>query len=926
MQRLAVMAIKMAMNNKVMADLPFNRFSKSIEIINESSLDIPSITSTTDAFTVNADDRKYIQISKQILQYEVQRKRINFSTKSEHPRLENDETALAAPITSDWRLILQDSITTDDLEQGCLSLFDQINSALFLSPTEINHAIRFLQYVNMHMEHRRQPNNNLLEILFWNTQDYYTTLMSSLINLLSLPSDTLRTAALAFFDVGLRFTSSTDFRMEIVATELLPQLFLVLKPHEIPLVDTTMEFHRHLTSIVDRFFSFASPTDIRRALKDKTRASEVIEPLYESFCSYLQYLIDAPVSPPDHRSGFTFLFNMTQFSSRRIDQYCRSSSPTVKHFFREVRQKLLNDLESLFGRAPVSKVKAFIQFGALDSSAIRSLVKAFEHLLGRVSEGTKISNLAVNVVESFLSSFTRTFRLCFWSNGTFCLTRNNTIVSSSKLNSNALRTLFTPAQPHHATAALTAFNEFINHVNNVVDRNSVWKGWFPNFINAVHPSKLPFTPEFSKLHTELINLLGRRFMMIRDFGYGWGKEIPDALRRGVDELHHEFFSQTKDYIVHLSLHPFALGSVREDLILDYLRNDYLVPAKEGQARVCQEEVRREMDESALSSSHPPFILTSELIHLHTPDEIIRFVDRIVALLDSDSTLDDDTILRIFAFHRKSLSRVYLPDLFRTAGRSTEQYFHALESLLTLHVNCSPRAPIECLLFSRPNTHQPTFDEWDDVDLETGLILMRVINQSSISLASDSPQSNMLLLKFVLHCLPQICHSVARLLQPQHERLVFPSISILGTYFVQPSPSQKRSAEIRETAFIDVCKLCDERVIARCVSRAGFFSRLVANLLNHDFDASESLIRVIVDGGCYTSIEPEDRKTIRKTAPHFLEEGWQDALEAIFVQENFETYDTKVRTSRMMQFFGTNLVNVKRISKTIGGPLTAGMTI
>ncbi|KAK2951087.1 hypothetical protein BLNAU_13930 [Blattamonas nauphoetae] len=127
--------------------------------------------------------------------------------------------------------------------------------------------------------------------------------------------------------------------------------------------------------------------------------------------------------------------------------------------------------------------------------------------------------------------------------------------------------------------------------------------------------------------------------------------------------------------------------------------------------------------------------------------------------------------------------------------------------------------------------------------------------------------------------------------------------------IQPRPYKKRKAEIRETAFIDICKLCDQRVIARCVSRTGFFSRLVTDLLNHDFDASESLFHVIVHRGFYTFIEPDDQKTIRKTAPHFLEEGWQDALEAIFVQENFETYDTKDRTSRMMQFFGTNLVEV-----------------
>ncbi|KAK2951098.1 hypothetical protein BLNAU_13941 [Blattamonas nauphoetae] len=718
----------------------------------------------------------------------------------------------------------------------------------------------------MHIEHRGRPDNQLLEILFWKSQENYIKQVSSLINLLSLPSFTLRTAALAFLDVGNRFTSR-DFEIEIAATGLLPQLFSVLKPLEIPLNDTTMEFHRHLTSIVDSFLSFASPEKICSHLKDEARASEIIEPLYELFCSYLQYLIDAPVSHPEHRSGPTFLMNMTQFSLYHIDQHCRSSSPTVKHYFWDVRRKLYNEMNSLFGHPSSFEVPDFIQFGLLDSSVIRSLVRAFEHLLGRVSEGTTISDFAVNAVEIFLSRLSDDVRLYFWTDDTFCLTRDNTIVSSSKLDSKALWSLFTPSQLHHTTATLTAFNWFVKRVDNVTHKLSVWNGWFPNFINAVNPSKLPFTPEFTKLHTLLIKLLGDHCMMIREYGYGGGKQMTDELQSELDELCLAFYKPTKDYIVHLSLHPFALDSKHDDRILDFLRNDYLLPAEEGLARVCQEEVRREMDETAFSSSHPPFILTSELIHRRTPDDIVSIVDRIVALLKSDSPLDDDTILRIFAFHKKALSRVNLPDLFRTAGRSTEQYFHALESLLTLHVNCSPRTPIDGLLFSHPDEYQPTFDEWDDVDLETGSILMR------------------LLLHFSIHCLPQIRHCAARLLQPQLERLISPSISILGTYFVQPRPYEKQKAEIRETAFIDISKLCDQRVITRCASRAGFFSRLVADLLNRKFDLSESLFRVFVDNGFYTFVEPEEQKTIRKTVPHFLEEDWQDALEIIFVKED-----------------------------------------
>ncbi|KAK2952251.1 hypothetical protein BLNAU_12810 [Blattamonas nauphoetae] len=682
----------------------------------------------------------------------------------------------------------------------------------------------------------------------------------------------------------------------------------VLKPHEVPLNNTTMEFHRHLISIVDLFFDFSSPKRIRSYLESETRASKVIEPLYKSFCSYLQYLMDAPVSPPDQHSGFTFLFNMTQFDLHHIDQHCLSSSPTIQHYFRDVRQKLLDELAFLFGHPSLIAVTGSIKSGDIGSSDDHSMVKAFEHLLGRVSEGTKISDLAVNAVKSFFSCLSDTVRLYFWTDDTFSLTMYKIIVSSSKLDSKALGTLFTPSQPHHATAALTAFNEFIDHVDNVADRNSVWIEWFTSFVNVVNPSKLPFTPEYSRLHTKLIELLRSHCRIIREYEFGRtkGKEMTDELQKEMEELFVTFYKPTTDYIVHLSLHPFALGSKDNDTILDFLSDDCFVPSKSDLAQVCLEEVRREMDAAALSSSHPPFILTSELIHIHTPDEIISIVDRIIALLDSDSCLDDDTILRIFAFHRKALSRVYLPDLFKKAGRSTEQYFHALESLLTLHLNCSPQTPIGCLLSTRPDEHEPTFDEWDDVDLETGLILMRVINQNNIFITLDSPLDT-IIRDFAIHCLPQIRHCAAQHNPPQLERLIFPSIDILGKYFLQPCTFEKHVARQRERLFIDVCKLFNHRVTAQCIGRTGFFSRLVADLLNHNFDASVFLFLVIVDGGWYTSIEGEDQRIIRKTVPYVLEEGWQDVLETIFVKGKFNSSNTKFHTSLMIQFFGTNWV-------------------
>ncbi|KAK2954814.1 hypothetical protein BLNAU_10299 [Blattamonas nauphoetae] len=94
------------------------------------------------------------------------------------------------------------------------------------------------------------------------------------------------------------------------------------------------------------------------------------------------------------------------------------------------------------------------------------------------------------------------------------------------------------------------------------------------------------------------------------------------------------------------------------------------------------------------------------------------VDRIVALMESDSPIDDDTILRILAFHKHQLGSIYLPEIFRQAGRTTEQYFHAVECLLSLRVDYLHQVPLNYLISTRRNALQPTFDEWDEVDLET----------------------------------------------------------------------------------------------------------------------------------------------------------------------------------------------------------------
>ncbi|KAK2955335.1 hypothetical protein BLNAU_9726 [Blattamonas nauphoetae] len=209
-----------------------------------------------------------MQISKQILQYELKRKQINVESMMKQALLEGDEIRLPTSTSSDWRLALQDSVTTDDLRQGCLSLFERVNSKVKLIPIEVYHAVHFLEYATIRTKHREFPQKALLEVIFPEEFKCPTKLTSSLINLVCHPSDTLRTAALSFFAIGLS-TSSQKFSLAVIATRLLPQLFQSLKPDEIPINGTTIDFHRHITSIVGTFLN-CSPLEILGHLNAKS--------------------------------------------------------------------------------------------------------------------------------------------------------------------------------------------------------------------------------------------------------------------------------------------------------------------------------------------------------------------------------------------------------------------------------------------------------------------------------------------------------------------------------------------------------------------------------------------------------------------------------------------------------------------------------
>ncbi|KAK2943915.1 hypothetical protein BLNAU_21170 [Blattamonas nauphoetae] len=564
---------------------------------------------------------------------------------------------------------------------------------------------------------------------------------------------------------------------------------------------------------------------------------------------------------------------------------------------REAQRYLVSSDETIFSRLA----------GQRDSMDINTWLKAFECLVVRMSEGRTISELGVKAVMDFVSRRPSRVELFSCPDDQFGLIMDRKAVSSSKFDSKALWALFTPTQPHHAATTLHAFRWFISYSFGLPFMKHIWNGWLPSFTNVVDPSKLPFTSEFIPLHTELIEFLKDHPTEMREYE----KKIPcnpkDELRVELDELYLAFYSHTKDYIIHLSLHPFALDSDDNDTILDFLIPFFQSCFDNTLDKPFREELRKEMDESALSSPSPPFILTSELVFRLSDTEIMNIVDRIVALLDSNSPLDDDTILRICAFHRMQHKWVYLPDLFRKVGRSTEQYLHALESLLSLHLAYLHRAPIKYLLSTQWNK-KPTLDEWDDVDLESVGIVMQMINQNNLSFKHASSR----LLIYAIQALQQTRHCATRVSLSQLERLIAPSVGIISRFFVQSHDFEMEQRWESETIFSYFCILCDERVIVQCFSRTGFFSHIVTRLFNFDFNTSEYPLDMIIDHHMYDRRPIKDQKTIPRTIPNFLEEGWQDALEFIFVTgKHIDRADIQFKTEKMIQFFGANFRGLQR---------------
>ncbi|KAK2947587.1 hypothetical protein BLNAU_17492 [Blattamonas nauphoetae] len=860
----------------------------SLTIPHESVLDTHVVPFPTDVLTTADDDKHYVRISKQILQSELKRKRMNADTISEQALLEGNEIALTTSTTSDWRLVLQNSVTTDDLRQGCISLVDQVNSGIKLTPIEVYHASRFLGYAEIHIEHCGKPKNQLIESLFPAERLCQTKVTSALIKLVCHPSDTLRTVALSFFDISLRYSTGT-FSTAMAATGQLPQLFDQLKPLEVPLTGTTIQFHRHLISIVDDFFTFCPHRELSCQLRNKffstnaeTLASEILGHIFQQFCTYLQYLLAHPVCPSDLHSGISLISNMRLFNKHVTRGSTDFADPNLEPIFGGMRKNMIED------------------FGEGSWMSELPWVETVERLLVRMSQGWKFSDLGVQAFLCLMNKCPNEIKPIFWSESKFSMELKWDSEDSLELPTQTLCALFTPARPHHATAILSASHIFVKHLDCQALVRMIQNGWFSAIFEVVSPSTLPFAAEFESLHTQLVKVLKECLVKIGQFVYS---HKLDQDQSELDDIYRSFHNQTNDYFVHLSHHPFAfIHNCFDTPILDFFIDLFRYGGATGVRKRCQDELRQAMDESTLSSSSPPFILTSEIVCDLTEDEIMNVVDRIVALMESDSRLDDDTILRICAFHKNRLQSVYLPELFRKAGRSKEQFFHVLESLLSLPVESFYLTPIRNLLNPKPDTLPPTFDEWDDVDLETVGVVTRMISQNLIS----SRHATWQLLSFAVETLSQLSICATRLTPSRLEQLITPSINLISKEYFEPFLPNSADRDKRDSIVIKISELCDQRVIIQCLSRIGIFSRFVTGLMDHTTSFQYGwMLEVLMLQATDSNQKITKRKKHQVPIPHCLEEGWQDILDFLLIQKD-RVFDRSFTVREMMHFNGANL--------------------
>ncbi|KAK2956964.1 hypothetical protein BLNAU_8039 [Blattamonas nauphoetae] len=869
----------------------------------ESSIASCANQSTNDFLTILPNDRPYVQISKQIMQYETKRRRLYLEPNSVRSHLVGGDIPLQHSITSDWRVVSQDSITDDDLQKGCVSLFEQVKSGAELSPGEVNHAIRFMEYTTK-LSTDGPRSFNWISLTTHRSYRPPQVDPSSFLKILSHPSDTLRAAAIAFFSAGYSdFT--TKYSRHIAETDFFSKLLSLLKPHEIPFNDATLDFHRHISEILLHFIddiSFISEKSL------STKDTLTFASIAQTFCPYLRHAIAHLGFFPWKRNKKMFKTILRLFKVNTNFAHTRSSHPELAELYDDIRNKL-SEFTSSIGLAGQDNAVKCLLYDRLRSAHTSVWVKGFDYLLAHADERRQFSDVELQSFVTFIKHRPKVYidyipkdtTLVFADDGTFTITVNNELVSSSTFHLRSLLVLLTPTQPQHATLILTATQVVSNWIDRADRIKHFWNGWLSRFLNAVDPSHLPFTPQFHSLHALLVDVM-------RNIIYSFGKCEPDAdssqptiTRSELENCCLSFLNLSKEYLVHLSHNVFALHPQSQPtiyyLLSEVMRFDLKTPTTEGFRR----ELKEEMISSALASSSPPLILTSELVCPLSDCETMDVVDRIVGLLDRDCSLDDSTIVRMRVFIAVHNTRS-LQLAFRSSGRTKEEYLHAFESFLSLHIESFENSPIRSLLSPRHDDLEPTLDEWDEADLETVPVIVRMKKETKLSQNCDT-----LIINFVLANLQQARHCATRLTRTQLERLIAPSIDFFSKHF-QCAPFNPHSSQW-EDEFKRICSVCDQPVVARAISKTGLFSRIVNGLTNSEkmYKSIGTLVKPINDVKEGKIDKTTERMWRRGGFPTIREEGLEDAIEFTLCRKTHSIYHNSTRDEArcILRYFGVN---------------------
>ncbi|KAK2947017.1 hypothetical protein BLNAU_18019 [Blattamonas nauphoetae] len=144
----------------------------------------------------------------------------------------------------------------------------------------------------------------------------------------------------------------------------------------------------------------------------------------------------------------------------------------------------------------------------------------------------------------------------------------------------------------------------------------------------------------------------------------------------------------------------------------------------------------------------------------------------------------------------------------------------------LYFSLHAHPPIKFLLSSHSVELPPTFDEWDEVNLETVTIVMRMKTENKFAFDTNSEKFGDLILGFALSSLKQTRHCATRLTRAQLEHLIAPSIDCINTFFQHPRTQCTDWNWRFDKVFKSICSICDEPTVTHAITNIATFSRLV----------------------------------------------------------------------------------------------------